>query len=346
MRHTVSLWAVATSFLVFQRTSTAGPAVALEEAWKDWKATNGKEYLEDEENFRRTIWEKNLWMIQQHNLEASLGKHTYRLGMNHFGDLTNKEYTQRTNCIYSGPAEPPGGNVTLFQESATLETPKEVDWRKKGYVTRVKDQGNCGSCWAFSATGALEGLHFKTTKRLVSLSEQNLIDCSGKFHNCGCGGGNASRAFLYVQHNGGINSEKTYPYLSKNSSPCRYDPQKAEAKCTSFVAIPKGDERALERALFSAGPVSIAFDSRSREFQFYKSGIFSCPWSDKKLTHAMLAVGYVNSPEVRKGSSYWILKNSWSKLWGEKGYMRLSKGANHCGIADGASYPILAPVKE
>ncbi|XP_015276074.1 PREDICTED: cathepsin L1-like [Gekko japonicus] len=309
-RHPVSILVVATTFLVFQRTSSAGLDLGLEAAWKDWKATHGKEYLESEESFRRTIWEKNLQMIQQHNLEASLGNHTYRLGMNHFGDLTNEEYNQRTNCLSPGPAEPLGGNVTLFRTSAALVTPKEVDWRKKGYVTQVKDQGNCGSCWAFSATGALEGLHFKVTKHLVSLSEQNLIDCSGKFRNRGCGGGNASWAFLYVQHNKGINSEKTYPYLSKNSAPCRYDPQKPVAKCTSVVEIPKGDERALEQAVYGAGPVSIALDSRSKEFQFYKSGIFFSPWSDKVLTHAMLAVGYVNSQESGKGRGYWILKNS------------------------------------
>ncbi|XP_054835548.1 procathepsin L-like [Eublepharis macularius] len=341
----MSLVLVATAFLVLQRTAaSAGLDLDLEEGWKRWKSTHGKEYLEGEQNFRRTIWEKNLEMIQQHNLEASLGKHTYWLGMNHFGDLTNEEYNQRMNGFHQGPAEPPGGNMTLFQKSATLKTPKEVDWRKKGYVTRVKDQGNCGSCWAFSATGALEGLHFKVTKQLVSLSEQNLIDCSEKFRNRGCRGGNASRAFLYVQHNGGINSEQTYPYLSQNSASCRYNPQKPAARCTSFVVVPKGDEKALEQAVANAGPVSIALDSRSKEFQFYKSGIFSSPWSGHELNHAMLVVGYVSSPKGGKGRGYWILKNSWSKMWGEKGYMRLLKGANHCGIADGASYPVLAPV--
>uniref|UniRef100_A0ACB8F2R6 Uncharacterized protein n=1 Tax=Sphaerodactylus townsendi TaxID=933632 RepID=A0ACB8F2R6_9SAUR len=330
------IFVVTTTFWVIQRTSSTGLALDLEGVWKDWKATHGKEYLEEEENFRRTIWEKNLRMIRQHNLEASLGKHTYRLGMNHFGDLTNEEFNQRTNCLLPSTVEPPGGNVTLFRESAIVETPKEVDWRKKGYVTLVKDQGNCGSCWAFSATGALEGLHFKVTKRLVSLSEQNLIDCSGNFRNKGCGGGNASRAFLYVQHNGGINSEETYPYLS----------EKIAAKCSSSVMVSKGDERALEQAVANVGPVSIALDSRSKEFQFYKSGIFSCPWNGKALTHAVLAVGYVKSPEGGKGPNYWILKNSWSKIWGEKGYMRLLKGANQCGVADGASYPVLKPAEE
>nr|XP_056723642.1 procathepsin L-like [Euleptes europaea] len=335
---------VAATFLVLQRTSSAGADLGLEGAWKEWKAAHGKEYLEGEENFRRTIWEKNLRLVRQHNLEASLGKHTYRLGMNHFGDLTNEEYNQRTNCFRPSPAEPPGGNVTLFRETPTVETPKEVDWRKKGYVTRVKDQGDCGSCWAFSATGALEGLHFKTTKRLVSLSEQNLIDCSGQFP--GCKGGIASRAFLYVASKGGINSEKIYPYLSKDSGRCHYDPQKPAAKCSSFKQVLKGDESALEEAVANMGPVSVALDSRSKEFQLYKSGIFSSPWSGKVLKHAMLAVGYAKSSEGGKGRGYWILKNSWSKMWGENGYMRLLKGANHCGIADGASYPVLEKVKE
>uniref|UniRef100_A0A670ZRM4 Peptidase C1A papain C-terminal domain-containing protein n=1 Tax=Pseudonaja textilis TaxID=8673 RepID=A0A670ZRM4_PSETE len=150
-------------------------------------------FQQDEESFRRAVWEKNLQMIQDHNSQADLGKYAYWLGMNHFGDLVSLD------------------QVT-FKSSKNPQIPTEVDWRAKGAVTEVKDQGDCGSCWSFSATGALEGMHFKKTGKLVSLSEQNLIDCSEGQGNHGCNGGLMSQAFEYVQNAGGINSEEKYPY--------------------------------------------------------------------------------------------------------------------------------------
>ncbi|XP_078235219.1 cathepsin L2-like, partial [Pogona vitticeps] len=169
-------------------------------------------YLEGEEFSRRAIWEENLRMIEQHNWEASQGKHTYQLGMNHFGDLTDEEFNQRTSCLLPDEVEPAVGNVSWFHDSATEEVPKSVDWRKEGYVSPVKSQGLCGSCWAFSATGALESFHFKKTGQRVSLSEQNLVDCSQPQGNNGCCGGTAKKAFEYVRQNGGLSSEQDYPY--------------------------------------------------------------------------------------------------------------------------------------
>uniref|UniRef100_A0A670ZRT8 Cathepsin L n=1 Tax=Pseudonaja textilis TaxID=8673 RepID=A0A670ZRT8_PSETE len=287
---------------------------------------------QDEESFRRAVWEKNLQMIQDHNSQADLGIHTYKLGMNHFGDLTNEEINERLDCLLPDMNLATRKNVVTFKSSKNPQIPTEVDWRAKGAVTEVKDQGNCASCWAFSATGALEGMHFKKTGKLVSLSEQNLIDCSEE--NNGCRGGFMHLAFDTVQKEGGINSEENYPYDGLDFYRCRYEAENSITKCSTTGTILAGDEKALLEAVATVGPIAVGVDARSFEFHFYKSGIFKNPWvGDPRITHAMLVVGY-NSTE------YWILKNSWSHVWGQDGYMLLEQGSNQLGIANKACYPI------
>ncbi|KAM6459343.1 procathepsin L-like isoform 2-T2 [Liasis olivaceus] len=328
--------------LVFLEGFCSPVDLTLEGAWKGWKEIHAKDYLEEEETFRRMVWEKNLWRIEQHNLEAAQGKHSFQLAMNHLGDLTDEEFNQMLNGFHPDRAGQYEKGVASFQKSATREMPKQVDWRMKGYVTPVKDQGQCGSCWAFSATGALEGLLFKKTGKLVSLSEQNLIDCSWNLGNEGCHGGYVTQALEYVRENGGINSEHDYPYQEKESSKCCYNPETRVANCTSFVRIQPESERALEQAVAMVGPVSLAVDARSFQFHFYKSGIFAYNSCGHHVSHAMLAVGYGTAQEGGKAINYWILKNSWSEKWGEQGYMRLVKGVdNHCGVANQACYPII-----
>ncbi|XP_063147040.1 procathepsin L-like [Candoia aspera] len=331
-----SIPVVALAWLVSLRTLSVALDPTLEGTWRDWKATHSKEYAEEEEAFRRAVWEENLRMIQDHNSQADLGKHTYRLGMNHFGDLTNEETNEKLNCFRPDLDDVAQKNVVMFTASENLQIPDSVDWRAKGYVTEVKDQGECGSCWSFSATGALEAMHFKKTGKLVSLSEQNLIDCSVNQGTSGCEGGWMHEAFEYVQKQGGINSEKSYPYDGKDDYSCRYDPENSVTGCSSVGLILTGDEEGLQQAVGTVGPVSVAVDARSSEFHFYKSGIFKNPWlGDPYLTHAVLMVGYNSS-----GSKYWILKNSWSSSWGDQGYMFLAQGSNQCGIANMACYPI------
>ncbi|NXA71097.1 CATL1 protein, partial [Mohoua ochrocephala] len=314
------------------------PDPALEEAWEEWKSLYRKEYSGEAEAIRREIWEQNLRHIQQHNREESQGKHSYRLAMNHFGDLTNQEFNELMNGYIPEKREEP---VPLFRASAAPEAPVKVDWRAKGYVTPVKSQGHCGSCWAFSATGALEGLMFRRSRKLVALSEQNLIDCTRHLGNKGCRGGQARRAFQYVRDNGGLNSERAYPYRGNDNSLCQYNPRDKAATCSGFEMVPWGDEVALQQAVAAKGPVSVAVDARNRNFQFYKSGIFTCLPDHKKLNHAMLLVGYDTATTGKCKTNYWILKNSWSENWGEKGYMRLKKDdCNHCGVANDASYPL------
>jgi len=214
--------------------------------------------------------------------------------------------------------------------------PISVDWRKKGYVTEVKNQGQCGSCWSFSATGSLEGQHFRRTGHLVSFSEQQLVDCARKFGTNGCHGGTMDNAFNYIKKYG-IESEISYPYTAMDGH-CKYDASLVVGHCTGFVDIKRNDEKDLAKAVASVGPVSVAIDAGHRSFQLYKGGIYNerqC--SSTLLDHGVLVVGY----GTQINHKYWIVKNSWGATWGDSGYIKMSKNQNNqCGIATMASYPL------
>ncbi|KAL8177577.1 UNVERIFIED_CONTAM: hypothetical protein K2H54_013398 [Gekko kuhli] len=305
----VSISLGAVTLLVFLGSFATARDVTLDGPWKDWKATHGREYSKKgEEEYRRNIWELNLHVISRHNEEASQGKHTFRLKMNQFGDLTNEEYNRKVNGARPEMAAK-RHYKNVLRRSATFTAPPYVDWRTKGVVTPVKNQGSCGSCWAFSATGALEGLHARSTGNLVSLSEQNILDCSTYLGTDGCGGGWMPLAFEYVAQNNGIDSEQSYPYQAQSGLPCRYSSWYRAATCNSLVTVQSGSEEALEEAVAIYGPVSVAVDASSIHFQFYASGVFSLPSCGESLDHGMLVVGYGVSQYGWDRQSYWLLKN-------------------------------------
>lgn len=309
----------------------------LNHDWELFKSVHEKEYESwGEEQFRRGVWEKNLDIIKRHNLEASLGVHTYTLGMNKYGDLTTEEFVGGMNGYR--PDWDTSRKNYVFSNVNVKDLPDTVDWRTKGYVTGVKDQKQCGSCWAFSATGALEGQMFNKTGNLVSLSEQNFVDCSTKEGNHGCQGGLMDQAFQYVIDNSGLDTEQCYPYKAIEST-CIYKTSCNDADVIKYNDIPSGDEMALQQAVATVGPVSVAIDAALESFHLYKDGIYNDPMcrNDRMhLDHGVLAVGY----GTQDGKDYWLVKNSWGMTWGMQGYIMMSRNMdNQCGIATAASYP-------
>ncbi|KFM80821.1 Cathepsin L, partial [Stegodyphus mimosarum] len=292
----------------------------LDVHWENYKKLHGKSYKAFEEYSRRMIWESNLSKIIKHNIEADLKQHSFRLGLNHLSDMT----TEEVNSLLNGYKPSKKVSTTTFVPPSHISLPDEVDWRKEGLVTKVKDQGQCGSCWAFSTTGSLEGQHKKKTGNLVSLSEQNLMDCSTEQGNQGCNGGLMDNAFEYIKENGGIDTEESYPYEAVEG-PCRFKKANVGATVTGYVDIPSGDEKALMKAVATIGPVSVAIDASQFSFQQYSEGVYDeedC--STTELDHGVLVVGY----GTEDGQDYWLVKNSWGPSWGLNGYIKMSRNKN------------------
>jgi len=289
----------------------------------------------DEELKARTVFEANYKRIVEHNLEADTGIHTFRLGVNQFADKTNDEFRRQMNGFRH---EKRSFGTVIYRANDTKDLPSSVDWRTKGVVTPVKNQKQCGSCWAFSAVASIEGQHALNTKRLVSLSEQNLVDCSTAEGNEGCNGGLMDQAFEYVIKNKGIDTEQSYPYEGIDEK-CHFKRRTVGADITGFKDIESGSESALQSAVATVGPISVAIDASSFGFQFYKTGVYydtECGNQQQNLDHGVTAVGY----GVLDGKQYWLVKNSWDVTWGNKGYILMTRNkGNQCGIATDASFP-------
>lgn len=304
--------------------------------YEHWLLQHGKVHNGlGEKDKRFQIFKDNLRFIDERNSE----NRTYKLGLNQFADLTNDEFQAR----YLGTRIDPKRRIAKTRSNRYAprvgdKLPDSVDWRKKGAVVEVKDQGACGSCWAFSTICAVEGINKIVTGDLISLSEQELVDCDTSYNN-GCNGGLMDYGFRFIINNGGIDTEEDYPYLAVDGTCDTYRKNAKVVSIDGYEDVPANDEEALKKAV-AHQPVSVAIEGGGREFQLYVSGIFTgaCGTS---LDHGVTAVGY----GTENGVDYWIVRNSWGKRWGEEGYVRLERNlatsnAGKCGIAMESSYPI------
>ncbi|KAM9777320.1 procathepsin L-like [Neosynchiropus ocellatus] len=293
----------------------------------------GKRHGPHEHSVFSQPWQKNYKKVLEHKRLAEV-----RLGLTQFSDQDFDVRKNTSSCLIDVDVSQPRGGSTFLPMPSWISVPASIDWRQYGYVTPVKDQGPvCLSCWAFSATGALEGQNFAKTGVLVSMSEQQLVDCSQAFGNRGCNKGLPNYAFNYVRASGGIQAEATYPYNAQDN-PCRFNPALVVAQCTGVMNI-RANEVDLMNAVGSVGPVSALIDASHRSWAQYKSGVYDEPaCSSTRPTHAVLIVGY----GTHQGKDYWLVKNSEGVNWGMGGYIMMSRNKNNqCGIASYASFPLV-----
>jgi len=293
--------------------------------WDAWKVQNSKIYVAEEEVLRFSIFADNVAKIEKFNAENDLTK----LGINKFADLTAQEFkTRQAGCAkFESNAELVRQNTLKLEEVGNL--PTSFDWRSKGALTPVKNQGQCGSCWTFSTTGLLEGFNFVNKKKLVSFSEQQIVDCD-KDTNQGCEGGWPYLAVQYAAENG-LETESTYPYTGEDGT-CRYKKGKATVVNKNYTFVTANSTEQLKTALIN-NPISVLIEADEQVFQFYTSGVI---WRKcgNQLDHAVLAVGW----QKVAGIESFIVKNSWGADWGQSGYVYIStnqkanEGTGVCGI--------------
>jgi len=268
------------------------------------------------------------------------------LRLSKFSDMTSGEFKSYAKCHLPKSARPTTGKDPKecwdfdprITHQIVRDPPASIDWRTKGAVTPVKDQGQCGSCWSFATTGTLEASNFLKWGTLTSLSEQNLIDCSGTCcYNTGCDGGRVDWAIEYVVQNNGIDTEQSYPYQAQDGT-CNFQSNNVGGNASHCITLATGDENALMTAVGTIGPVAVAI-SVDDAWANYKTGVYSsdsCPNGADQLDHAVLVVGY----GTEGGQDYWLVKNSWGASWGDSGFIKMRRNYNNmCGIATDAVYP-------
>lgn len=327
--------------------------------WTYWKEAHNKTYDEDIDTLKRIIFSHNVKKVMDFNKHKAR-EAGFQLEPNHLADMSSLEMKQingfrlpsqkNYNLDEPQPLEnSPEAEAFLqriFADNST-EVPDEVDWRKvPGRVSQVKNQGQCGSCWAFASTGVLEGQEANRKENLanrdsyeelydgkdvVELSEQNLVDCVTKDY--GCNGGYMADALDFVKEEGGIDDEKSYPYEARTKK-CRFQKDKVAFTDAGSAILPTGDEQKLKEVVAKYGPVAVAIDASSIWFQLYRKGVYinkHCKNKQDQLDHGVLVVGYGTDP---KKGDYWIVKNSWGGHYGENGYIRMARNRNNmCGIA-------------
>jgi len=287
----------------------------------------GKSYDVDEMFHRYNIFKRNVDLIDNHNAAAEQGKYTFTLAINKLADQTNEEYKKLLGLKRKGLTPPPNKmNRPPRHSHLPAGVPDTMDWRPLGAVTPVKDQGQCGSCWAFSATAAMEGAYFQSSRTLLSLSEQLCVDCVlGGNDTCDLGG-EMHDCYLQVIAEKGDETEDDYPYTASSGNACGFDPSLAVAKnFSAYTNVTSGDEMALQAAS-AQRVISVGIDASSFMFQLYGSGVYNDPscmngWNE--LDHGVTVVGY--NHDAASGLDYWIVKNSWGEFWGQEGYIWMAR---------------------
>jgi len=293
-----------------------------DDAWESFKNTYGKVYNGDEDATYRATYESNMaWAADNSNDEVQFGE-------NQFADLTTEQYKVAAGLGYKANRHAGLPHLGVHEFNGE-ELAASVDWTTQGAVTPVKDQGQCGSCWAFSTTGGMEGAWQISTGSLTSMSEQQLVDCSTQ--NAGCNGGSMELAFNYAGTTN-VATESSYPYKGTDGS-CKssYTTAIPRGGVTGYKSV--GQSTSSLKSALATGPVSVAIEADQMAFQLYSGGVLSSGCGTN-LDHGVLAVGY--------DSNSFKVKNSWGASWGSNGYLQISQSGNTCGIHSDASYPTVS----